>query len=639
MSAGSKFIRYSIILAALFALSAYLVNGPERISREWQDWVLLDELRDHINARALLEEGRLPRHGSVASFFALNPPGIAYAHVIGLLVRPDNPLQAVQFGALAVNLITMMGLALILQRTLPIWAVLLGILTYALSDIGLFYSYWLWPRGHGCFLVWFIWGALRWVIDGKPSGLGVSLLACTLGMYWFLEIAPLIAVIPVLWMIGHPPVKGRQVVGVAIISLAVWSPYLKHQFERSLIDLRVLLVDQTSPYDFDDLRRSALDKVEIQTLSKRPKNWKVDWQQVADDESKPCKSSHVANFGWICSDYRPVEFRGVRGFNFYFLEQGNAFGFQGTDGHLFILRENGWEAQSTEGFLVPELAQLEPISVPADQPIWIRFWNHIILSNVPDSERILPVHLFAILMIATPILIIMNRVRNRRRRIGADQKAERGFQLNEIQVVLLCVAIPFLILAFLSSPISEWHDYKRRLYWLWPGQIAFAILAWKVFQQVHRFAGWIYFAFLITVCSLIISPHFFNIKPVLEDPTPTATVLEELRKILSAEGRDSAWIGYDIHFNPWILAAHQLDPNYKVGAELDLLLRYGYGIENRDVCAEGISDRDEFRIVQKHQLPGTESIVSNNFNLAEYPRMEVVKEWNTFALLRRPKKE
>ncbi len=45
-------------------------------------------------------------------------------------------------------------------------------------------------------------------------------------------------------------------------------------------------------------------------------------------------------------------------------------------------------------------------------------------------------------------------------------------------------------------------------------------------------------------------------------------------------------------------ASNIADRRYKAGADFDLLLRSRHGIENLNVCAEGMSSDDQYRLVQ-----------------------------------------
>lgn len=57
---------------------------------------------------------------------------------------------------------------------------------------------------------------------------------------------------------------------------------------------------------------------------------------------------------------------------------------------------------------------------------------------------------------------------------------------------------------------------------------------------------------------------------------------------------------------------HAIEPQYKVGADFDLLLKFRHDISNASQCAEGISHDDEYRIVQITPLePGQEYLAAS----------------------------
>ena len=67
---------------------------------------------------------------------------------------------------------------------------------------------------------------------------------------------------------------------------------------------------------------------------------------------------------------------------------------------------------------------------------------------------------------------------------------------------------------------------------------------------------------------------------------------------IRAEGRDKVAVGYQTITYGFVPKLNFVDPRYKVGADLDLYLKYRYGISNNDQCAEGFSADDEYRIVE-----------------------------------------
>ena len=67
---------------------------------------------------------------------------------------------------------------------------------------------------------------------------------------------------------------------------------------------------------------------------------------------------------------------------------------------------------------------------------------------------------------------------------------------------------------------------------------------------------------------------------------------------LETENRDSTAVGYHVFLYPFMAGYHIIDPQYKVGAEFDVLLRHRHGVTNTNDCAEGLSPRDEYRVVR-----------------------------------------
>lgn len=627
-----------ILILGMGLLAFYLLT-VERMP-ERGGWPLLDEARDHVNARLLIEDGVIPAHGSVASFGVLNPPGIAYAHAIGIVFSPRDPVRAVQIGATVANLCAMLGLILVLRRCLPAWAVFLAVVIYALSATGFMMGATLWPRAHGMFLIGFIWGMLRWAVDRKPSGLGIALVAWGLGMYWFLEIAPLAAVFPVVFLISRPPLKW-QPVGIALVALfIVWLPYLRLEGERSFEDLRVLLLTQRPVEDFHAYRSEILTNPDIPSLNDRPSNWQADWQHPPGSTQGKGVIRYVPEVGWIWTSLDRAMWGEVSGYYISFLEREGIFGFQGTDGVLYMQSGDSWVEEPIDRFIVEELGPPPERFIRARPSAWFQFWNQVVLSNVHASPKNPLVHAQGLLLILAVGLLF--RPSNWKMDVGAADSGQKRWRvpvilLNDPQVIFLSILIPFVILLALAVQSGDWTDFSKRLTWLWIGQVALIVLAWPVFRSVHRFAGWGYLGCLLLSSAALISPQ---VKAEMERPRETAppqieSVLIRLKGILDEEGRTRASIGYDIPMIEWIVAAHRLDPVYKIGTEIDLLLRYRFGITNTNQSAEGVVREDEFRIVQTQRFVDRGGENVTYFDLSGYPRMEIVEEWKLFALLRR----
>ena len=57
-------------------------------------------------------------------------------------------------------------------------------------------------------------------------------------MYVFMEIAPALFVLPVVWLVHRPPVRLRTLLFSAVVVVALWYPYLRFEAGRHFIDIR-----------------------------------------------------------------------------------------------------------------------------------------------------------------------------------------------------------------------------------------------------------------------------------------------------------------------------------------------------------------------------------------------------------------
>jgi hypothetical protein len=64
------------------------------------------------------------------------------------------------------------------------------------------------------------------------------------------------------------------------------------------------------------------------------------------------------------------------------------------------------------------------------------------------------------------------------------------------------------------------------------------------------------------------------------------------------KGRNQTAVGYQVFIWRFSADYNIVDPRYKVGADFDLLFKDRHGVSNTNHCAEGVSPKDEFRIVQ-----------------------------------------
>ena len=83
---------------------------------------------------------------------------------------------------------------------------------------------------------------------------------------------------------------------------------------------------------------------------------------------------------------------------------------------------------------------------------------------------------------------------------------------------------------------------------------------------------------------------------------------------------------------------HALSPEYKVGAEFDALFKYRHGIENTGTCAEGVSSRDDYRIVQTRPMQAQDA-PRNYFDVPLDNRFKLVREIGAYRIYSRVTRE
>ena len=83
-----------------------------------------------------------------------------------------------------------------------------------------------------------VYWATRWVDDDNPYFLGLSVLTWALGMYVFLEIAPAIFAIPVVWLLSQSSVRIAPLAAAVLVAALAWFPYLRFETSRHLVDVR-----------------------------------------------------------------------------------------------------------------------------------------------------------------------------------------------------------------------------------------------------------------------------------------------------------------------------------------------------------------------------------------------------------------
>src|SRR4026207_64429 len=224
-------------IASFFLILA--VVGLVVITQGWRSRIPRFDIAIAIDsAQRLIDRGEVPEKGILTSFASYNPPGVTWLLVPGLLVF-DDPRLFEYAGSLALYVGTLLGVFFLARRYCGLGTAFLAAALYGYSELGLtagstlFLTY-----ATRSFYVWMIYCVSRWVDDRDPNLLAAAVLVWATGMDVFLEMAPALLVIPVVWLLYRPPIRVAPLAVVAALSTALWFPCLAFEARRDFVDVR-----------------------------------------------------------------------------------------------------------------------------------------------------------------------------------------------------------------------------------------------------------------------------------------------------------------------------------------------------------------------------------------------------------------
>jgi hypothetical protein len=568
----------------------------------WKSRIPTFDLLPYIDgAHELIATGRLPDRGTLTSYGSYTPPGTTWLMLPGVLLFNDPRLYE-NAGSVILGAGTLPGIFLLARAYFGLGCAFLSVLLYGLSELGLFFSASLWPRGHAFFYVWMVYWAGQYVTQKKSEYLAAAMFTWAAGMYVFMEIAPALFILPVVWFFYRPPLKPRPLLFAAVAILAMWYPYLQFEYGRSFVDLRSQI-----------LRQKVL-----------PANYKASWcdpqlvlrNTEVTDTARSADSAAVPNSeslrAMILSHLASLWGR-------WHSLAGNFERTTRVSGNSIVLT-------------VLALVSLSLVSVPRgplaaktlnDQHqrwrsslIWVAggmvlfalAFNEFIIArylsqrgNLQDStiatirwlQTTLGVAGILLLALKAKVTALMDRLAISE--AGSVQGTQR---LHNAKVFCLSLVIPWLILLVMVESSGR----LERFWWLWPLQvIALVALVTYVPSILHlpRIFAWIGSILLIimTLGRVVTGVKEAWLKPQWSGSD--AAEVQVVNYVVSQlAGRNQAAIGYQIFIWRFMAEYNVVDPRYKIGADFDLLFKDLHGVANTNRCAEGVSSGDEFRIVQ-----------------------------------------
>lgn len=580
-------LRYDILLICLVAAASVILSMQGWKSRI----VAFDNLTYIYDAANFLKTGALPQHGDTDSYGSYSPPGTAWLMLPGMLLYKD-PRLFEYFSAALLHLATLIGVFLLARRFFGVACAYLSVVLYGLSGIALFYAGSLWPIGRPDFYIWTVLFACMWVLKNDVRYLSASLIVWALGMYVDMSIIPIFFIYMVLWLYYRPPLAFKSMLIAVLVGLIVWLPYLQFEASRRFIDIGSQLLQQ--PVRPTDYKKTWCDS----SLTLRT------WQDAAGMQSTgltqiPSKVNQNTRLSLLLTRLRNIGDNLVS--NFDQIGPGRTVSLA----LLFVMfisivlvmastsiKDQSWVTWVSLGVLLGGAAlgalgwvyQLQTGSTPmGGRFLFIRKVSKVMLWS--------GMALFAGPWILWAVKRLLSRLP------WQIQAAEDAAPARLLTLTLL---VPWFILLLFAEP-----GKPERFMWLWPLQCIFlAAFATSILPRLGISRYWIYASQVVLL--LIVVGNSFLLQRINSwmrtgwagRDADKVRVVDAIARDMRAEGKAQAAIGYQMFIYPFMAEYNIGNPVYKVGAELDLLLQFNDGLRNKNRCAEGLSPKDEYRIVE-----------------------------------------
>lgn len=642
---------YGAIVVVAVALVAAVVTA-----QGWRSRMLpFDLVPDIHQAHALLATGALPKHGDLGSYGSFAPPGPAWLMLPSTLLF-DDPRLSQYVGAGLLHFLTLLAVFLLGRKYFGTWCGCLAVVLYGLSAQGLWWAGSLWPIGSPDMVCWLVYLASEWVTRRDGRFLAAAAAAWAFGMYLDLAIAPAIFVLPAIWLVYRPPITLKPLLAAGAVVLIAWFPYLRLEAGRDFIDLRSqLLLHYIVPSNVsqswcDPARELKALPVNTSTAASpaRPLGDPGSPNAVRPPESAPVRLEDAFRDRLLGNFSSATDLPGRRAIGIVLLCSVLAsfilLGVTGSASRFGRSDQDAPSTQTSEEWRGPRRLPRAALGAVLLALATVLLATSFIFKLLVFDPRLPPPvrGAMAILLIGGIALIVLRfatAIVDRLLKRGAVHLQSEE-QVRRRRLVVLSLAVPWLLLVAVAEPgISE------RFLWLWPLQVLFVAVFFAVLLPrlgVPRPAAWLLQALL--VFAFLWNP--FLISRVGDwradgwsgDDASEVRVVDYIAADLHAEGRDRAAIGYEVFFYPFMVNYNALSSYYKVGAEFDVLFRYGHGIENMDACAEGVSPRDEYRIVQRRPMEGQDT-PRHYFEVSLDDRFKLVRRVGIYEIFKATARE
>jgi hypothetical protein len=635
---------YGVIVVIIVSFVATVLTA-----QGWRSRIPAPDLVTVIRAaHALISTGALPEHADVGSYGSFNTPGPAWLMVPSTLLFHD-PRLSEYVGAGLLHFVTLLGVFLLGRKYFGTWCGCLAVVLYGLSAQGLWWAGSLWTFGSPDMFILLAYLASEWVTRRDGRFLAAAVGAYALGMYIDLALAPAIAMLPVIWLVYRPPVTLKPLLAAAAVLLVVWFPYLRFEAGRNFADLR-------SQFLLENILPSNVSQTWCDP-SRKLKAWPVNARAPALTAYAATPTGHPIPKTTPAGDSRLARLENALESKFrdrllgnFLVTRLSARDAVGTALLLSVLAslvllcvsgsprrsqrsdEDARVAQDGYRTQPRRMSRLAVGSVVLAIGTWFVLRQLVITGQLPSVVR----GAVAILLLAGVALIFSSftQITDRLlKRAGVHIQSEE--QARRRRLVVVALAVPWLVLFAVAEPGDP-----TRFLWLLPLQVlVLAAFSTVLLPRlglprpvVWLAQGLLVFAFLWN-SFLIDRVDSWRADGWSGHDAAEVRAIDYVAADLHKQGRDQASIGYRVFVYPFMVNYHSVSPNYKVGTQFDVLFQYQHGIENTDRCAEGVSPRDDYRIVQTRPLIQQDPPI-NYFNVSLGNRFKLVRQIGTYRVFK-----
>jgi len=477
-----------------FNIAIVLLIAAIGISIAVQGWNSRSMNFDNTNfiddADQFLRHGTLPDRGDVSSYWVYATPGPAWLMMPGMLVFADPRLYEV-LGSGLLFIGTLAGLFLIARKCFGSGCAYIALLLYGLSEIGIFYAGSLWSVGHPFFYVWTVYFCIRWIQEKSSNYLALAILVWSTGLYVDMVLAPAAFIFPVLFLIYRPRLKFAPLFAAAAMVLLIWFPYLRLQTTRNFVDLKSIVMRQSTGHP--DYRASWCNpKLVARTWNSQESL--VDSPEDSADNSNSGQSLPIRLLGKLKAKIRSMYGILGEGFTFNFDQPS---WMPASTVVLFLLALSTFIFVTLESFFNSKFSKTSAwekwLSALAGAAIVLAvLFNEIVVARLLSDDGVLSSSIVLRIRLAQAVLILSgiailfwrNQIASLLRRVSASQSSRNdSFQYaSERSLFAFGIVVPWVVLLLVVEP-----GHANRYWWLWSFQ-SLAIAAAVSF--IPKRLGW-----------------------------------------------------------------------------------------------------------------------------------------------------